>query len=140
MQEGGVGLLQLFQILWEPRLDGDLLQIPGGAVADDDWPAVVQNLEMARAVWRRMTRILSREGAELRLSGFFFKVVVQSVLLFGAETWLVTPHMGRVLGGFQDQLVLRLTGWLLQRRSDRKWKYTSAAAAKAEAGFEAMKE
>ena len=48
-----------------------------------------------------MTRIYSREGSEPRVSGFFFKAVVQSVLLFGVETWLVTPHMGWVLGGLQ---------------------------------------
>ena len=30
---------------------------------------------------------------------FSFKVVVQSVLLLGSETWLVTPRMVRVLGG-----------------------------------------
>ena len=46
-----------------------------------------------------MTRILSREGAEPRVYGFFFKTVLQVVLLFGSETWVVTPLMGRVLGG-----------------------------------------
>ena len=75
---------------------------PGRVIlaAYEDWPAVIQNLAKARAVWRRVTRILSREGARPRVSGFFFKAVVQSVLLFSAETWVVTPHMGRVLGGF----------------------------------------
>ena len=72
------------------------------SAADDNWPAVVWNLAKARAVWRRMTRILSREGAETRVSGFFFKAVIQSVLLFGAETWVVTLRMGWFLGGFQD--------------------------------------
>ena len=33
------------------------------SVADDDWLAVVGNLAKAQAVWRRLTRILSREGA-----------------------------------------------------------------------------
>ena len=37
-----------------------------------DWPAVVSNLFRSRAVWKRMTIILSREGAEPRVSGFFF--------------------------------------------------------------------
>ena len=32
----------------------------------------------------RMTRILGREGADPRISGLFFKVVVQAVLLFGS--------------------------------------------------------
>ena len=46
-----------------------------------------------------MTRVLIREGAEPRVSGFFLKAVIQLVLLFGLETWVVTPRMGRVLGG-----------------------------------------
>ena len=72
--------------------------------ADDKRPAVVQNLVKASAVWRRMTRILIREGERPRVSVFFFKDVVQLVLLSGAETWVVTLRMGRVLGGFQDQV------------------------------------
>ena len=66
----------------------------------------------AREVWRRMTKILNGEGDEPRVSGFFFKAVLQSVLLFGTETWVVTPHMGRVLEGFQDQVMLQLIGRL----------------------------
>ena len=31
-----------------------------------------------------------------------------------------------------------MTGWLPRRRGDRKWEYTLMAAARAEAGFEAM--
>ena len=74
------------------------------SVADDDCPAVVRNLSWERAVWRRMAHILSREGAAPRVSGFFFKDVVQALLLFGSETWVVTPQMGKSLGGFQAQV------------------------------------
>ena len=51
---------------------------------DDDWPAVAGNLGKARKSWGRLQRILSREGATKRVSGNFFKAVVQQVLLFGA--------------------------------------------------------
>ena len=52
----------------------------------DDWPAVEVNLGKARKSWGRLQRILSREGADKRVSGNFFKAMVQQVLLFGAET------------------------------------------------------
>ena len=39
---------------------------------DDNWPTVVRNLYRARAVWKRMAIILSREGAEPQVSGLFF--------------------------------------------------------------------
>ena len=46
--------------------------------------------------------------------------------------------MGRVLEGSQDQVARQLAGRLLQWWSDGKWEYTSAEAARAEAGFEMM--
>ena len=54
--------------------------------ADDDWPKVIQNLTKARNIWRIMLRILSRDEARPRVSIFFFKAVIRSVLLFGSET------------------------------------------------------
>ena len=86
------------------------------SAAYDDCTAVIQNLTKARAVWQRMSRILSREGERTRVSIFLFKAVIQSVLLFGAEMWVVTPRMLRVLGGFQYQVVRRLKGHIPWRR------------------------
>ena len=43
----------------------------------DDCQAVVQNLSKVWTVWWKLERILSREGARLSLSGFFFKAVIQ---------------------------------------------------------------
>ena len=56
------------------------------SAADNNWPAVVSNLGRAREVWKRITRILSRYGEEPRVSGFFFKAVVQAVVLIGLDT------------------------------------------------------
>ena len=47
-----------------------------------------------------MSSILSREGARLQVYRFFFKAVIQSVFIFGAETWVVTPPYGMGPGGF----------------------------------------
>ena len=77
-----------------------------------------------------MSRILSREGAAPRVSGFFFKAVVQVVLLFVLETWLVTPRMGKDLGGFQAQVTRQIMGRLPRSTPDRKWIYTSEATAR----------
>ena len=87
---------------------------------NDDWKAVVRNLSWARVVWKGMKRILSREGVELQVSSFFFKNVVQVVLILILKTRMVTPYMVRALGGFQDQVVIRLTGQILQQKPDGK--------------------
>ena len=88
---------------------------------DDDCLAVIRNLKKSRAVWRKMMRILSREGVRPWVSVFLFKAALQLVFLFGTETWVVTPCMGRFLGGFQDQVAWRLTGRIPQRRLYDKW-------------------
>ena len=38
---------------------------------DDDWPAVVGNLQRARKSWGRLSQILSREAADPKVSGHF---------------------------------------------------------------------
>ena len=60
---------------------------------------MVSNFSWGRGVWKRMMIILSREGAEPRVYGLFFKAAVQAVLLFGSETWVVTPPHGKGPGG-----------------------------------------
>ena len=69
--------------------------------AYDDWAEVIHNPRKARRVWWRMPSILIRKEARPRVSRFFLKSFVQSVFLFGAETWVVAPCMGRVLGFFK---------------------------------------
>ena len=76
------------------------------------------------------------EAAGIRI--FFFKAIVQSVLLLYAETWVVTPHIERVLGGFQDQVARRLTMRMPHQRYERRQEYTSTEEAKEEAGFDQM--
>ena len=67
---------------------------------DNDWPEVAGNLLKARKSWGHLLRILSRERAAKKVSGNFFKAGVQAVLLFGAETWVLTPRIERALESF----------------------------------------
>ena len=60
---------------------------------DDDWSSVAGNPQKARNSWRQMLRILIHEGADPKLLRHLFKAVVQAVLLFGTETWVLAPRM-----------------------------------------------
>ena len=42
--------------------------------------------------------------------GKFYVVVVQAVLLFGAETWVVTPRLEKALEGFHHRAVRSMSG------------------------------
>ena len=107
---------------------------------DNNWPAVAKNFTWARKVWRIMLLLLSREGAAPRVSSFFFKTAVQAVLLFGLDNWVVTPLVGKVLGGVHTQVARRLRGRLTRRTPDGKWIYNLAAMAREEVGLLKMEE
>ena len=77
---------------------------------DEEWWSVAGNLQKARKSWVRMSRIFSQEGADPKVSGQFFKAVVQAVFLFGAETWVLTPQMEQALISFKKRVTQRLTG------------------------------
>ena len=69
------------------------------------------------------------------MSGQFFKAVTQAVLLFGAETWVLTPRMERALGSFQHRVARRLTSRQPRRRVGGSWEYPPLEEAMVEAGF-----
>ena len=70
---------------------------------DGNWPSVAGNLRKDMKSWMRMTRILSREGSDLKVLGVFFKAVVKAVFFFRAETWFLPPPYGSVPGKLPSQ-------------------------------------
>ena len=55
------------------------------------------------------------------ISGMFYKAVVQQVLLFGAETWTVTPAMMKALEGFHHRAARRIAGMQPYRLVNGDW-------------------
>ena len=104
---------------------------------DDEFPAVIQNLTKAQTVFLRISKIFSRE--ETRPGFFlFYRDVVQSVFLFYADTLLVTPCTGLILGGYQYQVARQLMRWLPRWRFNKRWEYTSAEVVREEMQFETI--
>ena len=89
------------------------------SATDSDWPVLHWNLKKAVASWARLSLALVREGAVPIVTGKFYKAVIQSVLLYGSETWTVTPAMLRTLEGFHHRVVRRITGAVAYRRERR---------------------
>ena len=77
---------------------------------------VVGNLGKARNSWGQLSRILIREGADPKVSEFFNKAVAQAVLLFRAETWVLTLRMERGMDSFQHRVAQHITGRQPMRR------------------------
>ena len=42
-------------------------------------------------IWSQLSHILVRECADARTSGSFYLAIVQYILIFGADAWVVTP-------------------------------------------------
>ena len=82
-----------------------------------------------------MSWVLGREGADPKVSQNFYTTVTQQVLLFGAETWVLTRNMESALDAFQGRVARKLTGRQPRRGRDGRWFYPSLAGAMKEAGI-----
>ena len=47
-----------------------------------------------------------------------FRVVVQVMLIFELEMWVLTPHMGRALESFQHRVARSITGRQPRRQEE----------------------
>ena len=56
---------------------------------DDDTECIEGQLKKARARWNGIARILKREGANARVMGKFYLVIIQALLLYGADSWTI---------------------------------------------------
>ena len=81
-----------------------------------------------------MARILGREGADPKVSRMFYIAVTQQVLLFGAESRVLTGKMEAALDAFQGRVARPLTGRMPRRGRDGKWVYPPLAGVLKEAG------
>ena len=59
----------------------------------------------------------------MRLSETLFKAVIQAVLLFWSEMWVMTPSMVRALGCFQNRVAQQIMGKKKHLRLSRIWNY-----------------
>jgi hypothetical protein len=78
------------------------------AFDDNDVQAVRSNLKKARGMWARISRVLRTDNISPRVSGMFYKATVQAVLLYGSETWSLTPAALKSLEGFHLRAAWRM--------------------------------
>ena len=62
---------------------------------DDNCSEVLRKILKERQVWGSLGKLLRR--ADLFVSANFYRAVVQAVLLFGADTWVMTSAMSQKL-------------------------------------------
>ena len=71
--------------------------------------------------------------------GTFYKAVSQAMLLFGAETWVLTSRMEWALDIFQHRVAKWLTVRQMRRGGGGVWVYPPLEEAMGEAGFKGIR-
>ena len=92
---------------------------------DTDTQAIRSNLTKARKAWKMISRLLRSENMKPRVCGMFFKAVVQAVLLYGSETWVLTDSALRCLEGFYYRAACRMARKNRPKKNERtgEWRY-----------------
>jgi hypothetical protein len=67
---------------------------------DDDAQAIRAQLRKARATWAWVGKVLRGENTPPTIAAKFYLAVVQAILLYGSETWVISPQAMAQLEGF----------------------------------------
>ena len=73
-------------------------------------------------MWGRLDKLLQREGVKPEVSEKFYRVVVQAVLFFGAETWVILVPMLQRLEEAHVGVLRQVTVKHAMRQRNRSWK------------------
>jgi hypothetical protein len=65
----------------------------------------------------------------------FYKAIVQAILLYGCETWTITPAMMKALPGFHHRVARRIACRCSKLRQDGSWDYPRIETARSIAGL-----
>lgn len=60
---------------------------------NDDWLAVSNNIHKAQVRWARIAKVLRQRTFSEQTATNLYKVLIQSILLYGAETWVLNTSM-----------------------------------------------
>jgi hypothetical protein len=110
-----------------------------GRIVDDsdkDELAIDRNIQRARGIWARLVgKLLVREDANPIAMGIFYKVIVQSVLLYGAESWVITKSKMVQVRSFHRRCARHITRTHIRQDEDGTWIYPSSEGVLEEAGL-----
>ena len=63
----------------------------------DNCPAICQNIKRTRKAWGRPGNILGREEAYTQVTTMLYKELVQAILIFGSELWVMLSDIERTV-------------------------------------------
>ena len=87
-------------------------------IGDDDNHAIDRQLQRAKAKWGRVGRVLSVQTTDPRVRGYFYKAILQAILLYGSESWIISKHKLSQLRSFHHRVARYITGRHIKQRPD----------------------
>ena len=90
---------------------------------DDDSNCILANIKKARGLWGNISNILKREGANAVTMSKFYRAIVQSVLLYGADSWIVKQSDLKKLRSFHHRAMRYMTGIHIKQKENDEWFY-----------------
>ena len=106
--------------------------------SDNNWLAVLQNFSKACMVCNRLGKMLLQEGSDPQVSAIFYRAVVQSVLIFGLETWVFPYTMSRKIEGVHVGFLRRITRQRAVQQKDGTWRKVAAEMVLEKAGTQPL--
>jgi len=103
--------------------------------SDNDDHAADRQLQRAREKWNRIGKVLSSQGVNAKIMGYFYKAIVQAVLLYGSESWTLTEGTLKKLRSFHSRVARYLTGRHIRPNPDGSWTCPSTSDVLEEAGL-----
>ncbi len=108
------------------------------AYNDNDAQTVRGNLKKAHGIWLRLSRTIRAENASPRMCGIFYKATVQSILLFGSETWNLSPLSLKCLEGFHIRVTWHMAGKRPMKLPNGTWMYPNSAKVLEDVGIKTI--
>ncbi len=75
---------------------------------NDDIQAIRAQLRKARATWARVGQVFWSENALPPIAARFYQAIVQAILLYGSETWVISRTALARLEGFHIRAAYRM--------------------------------
>ena len=88
---------------------------------NSNWEALYSKVRKAQQRWGIVTKVMWNTGAPIKSRSVMYKVVVQAVLLYRSEIWLIMDNMVTVLESFHNRTARCIVGVMLWRGDGGKW-------------------
>jgi hypothetical protein len=93
---------------------------------DRDDIAILTNINKSRSRWGRCGRILSSVHSTPKVMAGFYLAVVQAILLYGSETWVLSPKSRQRLEAFHHRCARHMAHQHIRRLPNNTWIYPSS--------------